>query len=259
MLTDDEFDQLGAMDFNENCQLIEDDEENSEFNLTGFSFGNIDADGKLDANFLDAEAQRQLSSLGKFGLLSIVNDITEEENRSVCSHREEIVTKSPSAEDFSDICEVIEVDPCPVVGDSSLMPPPVVPVITNKVVHRVKRNVKTPLASLLPSRYADVDVQEMFPHFEPGKILRFSKIFPPARPPIWHRVTKPRKQLDDFTAKTEQNREIKLNVGPAAPLDQCDTILEDKFLKPLDSDGHSDEGEDPNTSDSNEPGTGTSE
>jgi transcription initiation factor TFIID subunit 1 len=42
-----------------------DDNDNNEMNLTGFLFGNIDSHGKLEVDFLDEDARKNLSSLAR--------------------------------------------------------------------------------------------------------------------------------------------------------------------------------------------------
>lgn len=46
----------------------DDDHDDDTFSnqLTGFLFGNIDENGKLESDFLDEEAKRQINSLPKY-------------------------------------------------------------------------------------------------------------------------------------------------------------------------------------------------
>ena len=57
---------------------------------------------------------------------------------------------------------------------------------------------------MLPSKYANVDVRELFPDFRPDKVLRFSRLFGPGKPTslpqIWRSVRKKRR-------KRKQSRE----------------------------------------------------
>lgn len=104
--------------------------------------------------------------------------------------------KSPSAIDYSDINELAEEfleqsvikreddttdydadDEGPgFKNDSQLMPPP--PPINDKEnkdsaandEENKKRKLETPLAAMLPSKYADVDVRELFPDFRVDKV-----------------------------------------------------------------------------------------
>lgn len=60
--------------------------------------------------------------------------------------------------------------------DENLMPPPPVPANNHKVSDVVikteddKKKLETPLAAMLPSKYANVDVTELFPDFRHGKV-----------------------------------------------------------------------------------------
>ncbi|XP_036675248.3 transcription initiation factor TFIID subunit 1 isoform X5 [Drosophila suzukii] len=73
------------------------------------------------------------------------------------------------------------------------------------------RKLDTPLADILPSKYQNVDVRELFPDFRPQKVLRFSRLFGPGKPTslpqIWRHVRKRRR-------KRNQSRDQKLtNTG----------------------------------------------
>jgi len=58
--------------------------------------------------------------------------------------------------------------------DKNLMPPPPTPSIQSQVEVNQdgaeKRRLDTPLAAMLPSKYANVDVTELFPDFRHGKV-----------------------------------------------------------------------------------------
>lgn len=60
------------------------------------------------------------------------------------------------------------------------------------------RKYDTPLASMRPSKYANVEITELFPDFRPQKVLRFSKLFGPGKPSslpqIWRSVKKKHKK-----------------------------------------------------------------
>lgn len=66
--------------------------------------------------------------------------------------------------------------------DESLMPPPPVPInkehreaeVVSKMEDTEKKKLETPLAAMLPSKYANVDVTELFPDFRHGKVSTFS-------------------------------------------------------------------------------------
>ncbi|XP_046390335.1 transcription initiation factor TFIID subunit 1 [Ischnura elegans] len=60
------------------------------------------------------------------------------------------------------------------------------------------RKLETPLAAMLPSKYAGINVTEIFPDFRPDKVLRFSRLFGPGKasslPQIWRSVRKRRRK-----------------------------------------------------------------
>lgn len=80
------------------------------------------------------------------------------------------------------------------------MPPPPLPNEgqDQKYDYKLKKRLDTPLAAMLPSKYADVDVTEIFPDFRYDKVLRFSRLFGPGKPSslpqIWRSVRKRRKK-----------------------------------------------------------------
>lgn len=61
------------------------------------------------------------------------------------------------------------------------MPPPPIPINKEqkdpeqvlKVEETEKKKLETPLAAMLPSKYANVDVTELFPDFRHGKVFEF--------------------------------------------------------------------------------------
>lgn len=61
-----------------------------------------------------------------------------------------------------------------------------------------EKRLETPLAAMLPSKYANVDVRELFPDFRPDKVLRFSRLFGPGKPSslpqIWRSVRRRRRR-----------------------------------------------------------------
>lgn len=82
-------------------------------------------------------------------------------------------------------------------GDGELMPPP--STIPNRSGQPDKqKKLETPLAAMLPSKYANVDVRELFPDFRPDKVLLFSRLFGPGKlsslPQIWRGVKKRRRR-----------------------------------------------------------------
>lgn len=55
------------------------------------------------------------------------------------------------------------------------MPPPPTPTIKDQNISdtengEIKKRLDTPLAAMLPSKYANVDVTELFPDFRHGKV-----------------------------------------------------------------------------------------
>jgi transcription initiation factor TFIID subunit 1 len=202
-------------------------------NLTGFLFGNIDAEGKLEADILDEESKKR------------TKEQNSKDGDGASSDSEDMAAKSPTAEDYSDINELAEDEGGPGVDDSVLMPPPPTPTSRRELLADAKKRLETPLAAMLPSKYANIDVRELFPDFRPDKVLSFSRLFGPGKPSslpqIW-RVVKNRRrrrklsESEDRGSDGEESCEIVLSLGPVPSLDQCDTEVEENFLKPLDSD-----------------------
>ena len=90
----------------------------------------------------------------------------------ICFTEQEIKTE-PGAED-----------------ETKLMPPPSLTPIVSKPVVPLK-DVKKPLASMLPEKYKNVDIAELFPEFRENQVLRFSRLFPiksSYKPRIWKNV-----------------------------------------------------------------------
>lgn len=95
-------------------------------------------------------------------------------------------------------------------NDTELMPPPSLPLRSQISTDSTKsdtgiddskasdKKLETPLAAMLPSKYANVDVREIFPDFRPDKVLRFSRLFGPGKPTslpqIWRSVRKKRRK-----------------------------------------------------------------
>lgn len=96
-------------------------------------------------------------------------------------------------------------------NDKELMPPPTLPLksvnsnaesvkteITETSESKSEKKLETPLAAMLPSKYANVDVRELFPDFRPDKVLRFSRLFGPGKPSslpqIWRSVRRKRRR-----------------------------------------------------------------
>ncbi|KAF7268302.1 hypothetical protein GWI33_018568 [Rhynchophorus ferrugineus] len=257
------------------------DDNASGVNLTSFLFGNIDESGNLENDILDLESQKQLACLGKFGLEYMVKEMIEDEqshnddnignnlqdsvfvNGSNRVQSDNYDQKSPSAEDFFDFNEVVEEEIVPDSGedydaddehvprkDDELMPPPPTPNTGNNqnnsdvVDMQEKKKLDTPLAAMLPSKYADIDVTELFPDFRHGKVLRFSRLFGPGKPSslpnIWKNVRKKRRKRkhkdhdsDSSDDEKPKNRgwffDYAQNVAP----EKLQSDDEEKFLKPV--------------------------
>ncbi|KAM7364185.1 TATA-box binding protein associated factor 1 isoform 2-T2 [Cochliomyia hominivorax] len=150
--------------------------------------------------------------------------------------------------------------------DKELMPPPSIPLRTSsndmqnksgsdsgmetdiKVEKAPERKLDTPLADMLPSKYANVDVRELFPDFRPDKVLRFSRLFGPGKPSslpqIWRHVKKRRRKRkqsrdlkthnpgSDSTSDSEEPRKKGFGIyyGPEPNPVQCQSDDEDKLL-----------------------------
>ncbi|CAH2235274.1 jg20649 [Pararge aegeria aegeria] len=195
------------------------DHSRSGMDLTGFLFGNIDESGQLeDDGLLDGDSKRMLSSLTRLGLGSMLSEVLEEEEPVEDDEEKDYAQKSPSAVDFFDIDDVAEEEKTDVKenwkddyeneseqrnndegyegdmeGDGGLMPPPsTVP----KPKSDKQKKLDTPLAAMLPSKYANVDVTELFPDFRPDKA------------PSPEREEKPKDKIEG-----EPNSDVNENVG----------------------------------------------
>jgi transcription initiation factor TFIID subunit 1 len=217
----------------------------SGLNLTGFLFGNIDKEGKLEADILDEESKRQLGTLGRFGLMSILQNVIREDDsgsKDQSTDSEDDGTKSPTAEDYSDINELAEDEGGPYLDDSILMPPPPTPTSKSLSASEAKKRLETPLAAMLPSKYANIDVRELFPDFRPDKVLCFSRLFGPGKPSslpqIWRGVKKKRKKKkspdsEDYVEEEVECIEITFKFGTTPTPDKCRPDDEERFPKPL--------------------------
>lgn len=110
-----------------------------------------------------------------------------------------------------------------------------------------KRNLDTPLAAMLPSKYADLDVTELFPEFRPGQVLRFSRLFGPGKPSslpqIWRGVRKRKKKKQgpfsdlggasqDAGGNRTEEFEWSLDVASPPPPEMCIQDDELRLLRP---------------------------
>lgn len=210
------------------------------------------------------------------------NDESENKRRQLNETIDEkdmdYIEKSPNALDFSDINELADdlnedmgkqdtfdrknakdndydADDEEVVSksDTQLMPPPPVPeekeALTAEEAEAARqRKLETPLASMLPSKYANVNVTELFPDFRANKVLRFSRLFGPGKPSslpqIWRGVRKRRKKKrhhdirdsDSGSDQDEKKPKFKgwlMQYGPEANPDMCCSDDENKLLLPV--------------------------
>ncbi|XP_025829249.1 transcription initiation factor TFIID subunit 1 [Agrilus planipennis] len=269
---------------------INESKDEMEINLTGFLFGNINESGQLESDVFDYDTQKHLSSLGRLGLGNLLKEMIEEEHDfhsddSQKSQGEGIEEKSPNGIDFSDISELadddeegikkevtdnekntsnIEISNVQEQNDSHLMPPPPIPTTeasSENVINgnadsqlgsTTEKKLDTPLAAMLPSKYANVDVTELFPDFRHGKVLRFSRLFGPGKPSslpqIWKSVQKRRKKkkhketndnLHDSDSQSDEDihnhKGWNFNYAPTPASEQWDSDDEEKFLKPLET------------------------
>ncbi|XP_047024271.1 transcription initiation factor TFIID subunit 1 isoform X5 [Helicoverpa zea] len=231
----------------------------SGMDLTGFLFGNIDERGQLeDDGLLDGDSKRMLSSLTRFGFGSMLSEVLDEEEVSKEDQEKDYTQKSPSAVDFFDIDDAVddvksekegrndwkeddiyrqggqgtndEGYEGDMEGDGELMPPPQT-IPSHKSSERPKR-LETPLAAMLPSKYANVDVRELFPDFRPDKVLLFSRLFGPGKlsslPQIWRGVKKRRRRKRSGSTSSDTPPTTAENQEPQYASDD-----EEKLLKPM--------------------------
>ncbi|XP_045771429.1 transcription initiation factor TFIID subunit 1 isoform X2 [Maniola jurtina] len=113
-------------------------------------------------------------------------------------------------------------------GDGELMPPP--STVPKPKTDRPKK-LDTPLAAMLPSKYANVDVTELFPDFRPDKVLLFSRLFGPGKlsslPQIWRGVRRRRRRKRSGSTGSDTPQASELQEVQYASDD------EEKFLKPM--------------------------
>ncbi|XP_015517469.2 transcription initiation factor TFIID subunit 1 [Neodiprion pinetum] len=204
----------------------------------------------------------------------------EDENKTrVKSESDDVnyLEKSPTALDFSDINELAEdineddaeasskkqdraasdYDADDEEGvnksDTQLMPPPPIPdekeALTPEEAEAARqRKLETPLASMLPSKYANINVTELFPDFRPNKVLRFSRLFGPGKPSslpqIWRGVRKRRKKKkhhdpkdsdsgSDHDERKPKFKGWKMHYAPTPSPDECIPDDEEKLLLPV--------------------------
>ncbi|XP_011211666.2 transcription initiation factor TFIID subunit 1 isoform X2 [Bactrocera dorsalis] len=196
---------------------------------------------------------------------SDITELSEDCPRTPPSNEQSIL------EDLEDAIPASKVEASSITkDDKELMPPPLAPIRnmsssnnvesvpkTNgpdnvngdtKLDKPTERKLDTPLADMLPSKYANVDVRELFPDFRPDKVLRFSRLFGPGKPSslpqIWRSVKKRRRRRkhsrdvknpntgSDSTSDSEEPKKkgFGLHYGPDPMPYQCVSDDEDKLL-----------------------------
>jgi transcription initiation factor TFIID subunit 1 len=106
----------------------------------------------------------------------------------------------------------------------------------------------TPLGAMLPSKYANVDVTDLFPDFRQDKVLRFSRLFGPGKfsslPQIWRSVRRKAKKrrkerekqgtsesnTSDSDVESKRSNGFNLKFAATPPRDMVLSDDEDKLL-----------------------------
>uniref|UniRef100_A0A0A1XJA3 Transcription initiation factor TFIID subunit n=1 Tax=Zeugodacus cucurbitae TaxID=28588 RepID=A0A0A1XJA3_ZEUCU len=198
-------------------------------------------------------------------------------------------------EDLEDAIPASKVEASSITkDDKELMPPPLAPIrnltaSSNNVDALAKTNgldssnadaksdkaserkLDTPLADMLPSKYANVDVRELFPDFRPDKVLRFSRLFGPGKPSslpqIWRSVKKRRRRRkhsrdqkstnngSDSPSDSEEPKKkgFGLHYGPDPMPYQCVSDDEDRLLSITNNEDVKPEGPDSGDNSDNKP------
>ena len=126
------------------------------------------------------------------------------------------------------------------MDEAKLMPPPTsAPVVTTPAARQPPQNngpIKKPLASMLPEKYKNVDMQGLFPEFRENQVLRFSRLFPiksSSRPRIWKNVKRRFKteqsDADEPVTKKSKDGEWTLYIAP--PPTDPDAYVEDQAVR----------------------------
>ena len=237
-------------------------------NLAGFLFGNIDRDGKLEENFLDETSKKKLGGLSSLlGLGKLIEDEVKQVKSEQPEDYEE-GTKAADAEDFSAINDALtddssssdedtkdEVKKEPVSpkkeneididikeepleeDEKRLMPPPIsAPPPVNRTPAVPMRKPLASMLSMLPDKYKNVKIEELFPEFRENKVLRFSRLFPiksSYKPRIWKNVKRRFKtegEEEEYSPpKRNKNGEWLMNIAP--PPNDPDAYVEDQAVR----------------------------
>ncbi|KAI9580485.1 transcription initiation factor TFIID subunit 1 isoform X1 [Glossina fuscipes] len=250
----------------------DDDEKKSISDFDALKSGNLDS--KEDEDEASGEIAKDANAID----YSDITELSEDCPRTPpVSAEETVVTTESNIEDLEDAIPASKVEARLIStqplakDDKELMPPPSAPArgqsstanpeanskqdaaetSSNNDVQPEKpleRKLDTPLADMLPTKYANVDVRELFPDFRPDKVLRFSRLFGPGKPSslpqIWRHVKKRRRKRkqsydhkffnlnSDSTSDSEEPRKkgFGLHYGPDPTPTQCMSDDEDKLL-----------------------------
>ncbi|XP_033742474.1 transcription initiation factor TFIID subunit 1-like [Pecten maximus] len=78
-----------------------------------------------------------------------------------------------------------------------------------------KSKFKTPLAAMLPPELATVEVTTLFPEFQHGEVLRFSRLFKPVHTPhVWRRKKKKKSEDEDQDEAEVKKKEEEKKMSP---------------------------------------------
>ncbi|XP_030243752.1 transcription initiation factor TFIID subunit 1 isoform X5 [Drosophila navojoa] len=157
---------------------------------------------------------------------SDINELSEDCPRTPSPPAQQADEGAPIFDDLEDAIPATKVEAKSSKDDKELMPPPCAPMRNANATSagneesptkcgsaeassgsdekssdtkaEADRRLDTPLADILPSKYQNVDVCELFPDFRPQKVLRFSRLFGPGKPTslpqIWRHVRKRRRK-----------------------------------------------------------------
>lgn len=113
-----------------------------------------------------------------------------------------------------------------------------------------EKQIRRPLAAMLPEKYSGVDIRDLFPEFRPGQVLRFSRLFPikpSLKPRIWKNVKKRSKKKSD-PDESEESSDRKGKSGqfklifkwfrPLLSIESFPTSFKLKFTLMTESIGH---------------------
>ncbi|EDW81773.2 uncharacterized protein Dwil_GK12244 [Drosophila willistoni] len=249
-------------------EVITDHEAEEDTTTTNTNEGDFDSlkgDAKSDGNE-DGLITAQEDAIDYSDIAELSEDCPVEEVTSLAS--------SSSAVDLEDAIPACKVETKTTKDDKELMPPPSAPTrsaVNEEIVKTettasgetksqdakdADRKLDTPLADILPSKYQNVDVRELFPDFRPQKVLRFSRLFGPGKPTslpqIWRHVRKRRRKRNqsrdhkpttagsDSPSDSEEPRRrpgkgFDLHFAPDPTPADCVSDDEDKLLGDLNS------------------------